>query len=156
MKFLSSDGLKVVLTKIKDMFYTKAEVDEKLKSVSGGAGLYIEGYFKTDNGKGLYCKVIETADKYEVWSNLKLSNSYSYTLSNLPTGKKILGNAIAFKREYSTWKKFGGGYGENLVVRFDFTSDGINCENISTSDIGATQHSGNENDFVYLGSVIKK
>lgn len=36
MKFLSSDGLKVVLTKIKDMFYTKAEVDEKLKSVSGG------------------------------------------------------------------------------------------------------------------------
>lgn len=36
MKFLSSDGLKVVLSKIKDMFYTKTEVDEKLKSVSGG------------------------------------------------------------------------------------------------------------------------
>ena len=36
MKFLSSDGLKVVLSKIKEMFYTKTEVDEKLKSVSGG------------------------------------------------------------------------------------------------------------------------
>lgn len=36
MKFLSSDGLKIVLGKIKEMFYTKKEVDEKLKSVSGG------------------------------------------------------------------------------------------------------------------------
>ena len=36
MKFLSNDGLKFVLSKIKDMFYTKTEVDEKLKSVSGG------------------------------------------------------------------------------------------------------------------------
>ena len=36
MKFLNSDGLKIVLNKIKEMFYTKAEVDEKLKSVSGG------------------------------------------------------------------------------------------------------------------------
>lgn len=36
MKFLNNDGLKVVLSKIKEMFYTKAEVDEKLKSVSGG------------------------------------------------------------------------------------------------------------------------
>lgn len=41
MKFLSSDGLKVVLTKIKEMFYTKTEVDEKLKSVSGGGQVYI-------------------------------------------------------------------------------------------------------------------
>lgn len=40
MKFLSSDGLKVVLSKIKDMFYTKGEVDEKLKSVSGGGYFY--------------------------------------------------------------------------------------------------------------------
>ena len=39
MKFLSSDGLKVVLSKIKEMFYTKTEVDEKLKSVSGGGVL---------------------------------------------------------------------------------------------------------------------
>lgn len=72
----------------------------------------------------------------------------------MPTGKKILGNAIVFNRSF--WSGFMGGYGEKLVVRFDFTSDGINCENISTSDIGATQHSGNENDFVFLGSVIKK
>lgn len=36
MKYLSNDGLKVVLNKIKEMFYTKAEVNEKLKSVSGG------------------------------------------------------------------------------------------------------------------------
>lgn len=36
MKFLNSDGLKVVLSKLKDKFYTKSEVDEKLKSVSGG------------------------------------------------------------------------------------------------------------------------
>lgn len=36
MKFLNSDGLKIVLNKIKEMFYTKTEVDEKLKSVSGG------------------------------------------------------------------------------------------------------------------------
>ena len=36
MKFFSSDGLKVVLSKIKEMFSTKTEVDEKLKSVSGG------------------------------------------------------------------------------------------------------------------------
>ena len=41
MKFLSNDGLKVVLSKIKEMFYTKAEVDEKLKSVSGGGQVYI-------------------------------------------------------------------------------------------------------------------
>lgn len=36
MKYLSSDGLKVVLSKLKEKFYTKSEVDEKLKSVSGG------------------------------------------------------------------------------------------------------------------------
>lgn len=41
MKFLNSDGLKIVLTKIKEMFYTKTEVDEKLKSVSGGGQVYI-------------------------------------------------------------------------------------------------------------------
>ena len=156
MKFLSNDGLKVVLSKIKEMFYTKIEVDEKLKSVSGGAGLYIEGYFKTNSSKGLYCKVIETADKYEIWSNLKVSKSYSNNFNNIPTGKKVIGNSIAFDRAYSIWADFIGGYGERLVVRFDFTNDGINYENISTSDIGATQHSGNENDFVFLGSVIKK
>ena len=89
MKFLSSDGLKVVLSKIKEMFYTKTEVDEKLKSVSGG-GTLIEGYFKTNNGKGLYCKVMETADKYEIWSNLKVSKSYSNNFNNIPTGKKLL------------------------------------------------------------------
>lgn len=116
----------------------------------------IEGYFKIGYSKGLYCKVLETNDKYEIWSNLKLSNSYSKNLSNLPTGKKFLGNSITFDRAYSIWADFIGGYGEKLVVRFDFTSDGIKCENISTSDIGATQHSGNETDFVYLGSVIKK
>ena len=121
-----------------------------------GGGTLIEGYFKIGYSKGLYCKVLETNDKYEIWSNLKLSKSYSYTLNNLPTGKKILGNSIAFDRAYSIWDGFIGGYGEKLVVRFDFTSNGINCENISTSDIGATQHSGNENDFVFLGSVIKK
>ena len=36
MKYLNSDGLKVVLSKLKEKFYTKSEVDEKLKSVSGG------------------------------------------------------------------------------------------------------------------------
>ena len=116
----------------------------------------IEGYFKTNSGKGLYCKVIETNDKYEVWSNLKISKSFSNNFNNIPTGKKVIGNSIAFDRAYSIWAQFIGGYGEKLVVRFDFTNDGINCENISTSDIGATQHSGNENDFVFLGSVIKK
>ena len=50
----------------------------------------IEGYFKTNNGKGLYCKVMETADKYEIWSNLKVSKSYSNNFNNIPTGKKLL------------------------------------------------------------------
>ena len=124
--------------------------------IKWGGGTLIEGYFKTNNSKGLYCKVLETRDKYEIWSNLKLSNSYSYTLNNLPTGKKILGNAIAFKRQYSTWESFVAGYGDNLVIRFDFSNAGIDSVNISGSDIGTTQHTGNENDFVFLGSVIKK
>lgn len=156
MKFLSSDGLKIVLSKIKEMFYTKTEVDEKLKSVSGGAGLYTEGYFKTNSSKGLYCKVIETADKYEIWSNLKLSNSSRYTLNNLTTGKKFLGNAITFERNYSEWSKILDGYSSEVNVRFDFTSDGIVFTNITGAGLGATQHSGQENDFVFLGSVIKK
>ena len=124
--------------------------------IKWGGGTLIEGYFKIGYSKGLYCKVIETADKYEVWSNLKVSKSYSNNFNNIPTGKKVIGNSITFDRAYSIWANFIGGYGEKLVVRFDFTNDGINCENISTSDIGATQHSGNENDFVFLGSVIKK
>lgn len=152
MKFLDSAGLKVVLNRIKSTFATKAELNA-VKMQSGG-GTLIEGYLKTDNGNGLYCKVIETDDKYEVWSNLKLSNSYSYNLSNLPTGKKVIGNSIVFDRSF--WSGFIGGYGEKLIVRFEFTNDGIECVDISTSDIGATQHSGNENDFVFLGSVIKR
>lgn len=116
----------------------------------------IEGYFKTNSSKGLYCKVIETGDKYEVWSNLKVSKSFNNNFNNIPTGKKVIGNSIALDRAYSIWDQFIGGYGEKLVVRFDFTSDGIECINISTSDIGSTQHSGQENDFVFLGSVIKK
>lgn len=91
-----------------------------------------------------------------MWSNLKVSKSFSNNFNNIPTGKKVIGNSITFDRAYSIWADFIGGYGEKLVVRFDFTSDGIKCENISTSDIGATQHSGNESEFVFLGSVIKK
>lgn len=154
MKYVSSENLKQVLQKMRNVFATKSELNA-VKNQMGG-GTLIEGYFKTNNGKGLYCKVLETDDKYEVWSNLKLSNSYSYTLSNLPTGKKILGNAIAFKRQYSTWENFVAGYGDNLVIRFDFSNAGIDSVNISGSDIGATQHSGQENDFVFLGSVIKR
>ena len=116
----------------------------------------IEGYFKTNSGKGLYCKVIETDDKYEIWSNLKLSNSYSYTLSNLPTGKKILGNAIALQRDYSMWQSVLSGYGQMAIVRFDFSSDGIDCVNLSGANLSATQHTNTETDFVFLGSVIKK
>ena len=127
----------------------------QLKSVSGG-GTLIEGYFKTNNGKGLYCKVLETNDKYEVWSNLKLSNSYSKNLSNLPTGKKFLGNAITFRRGYSLWQSELGGYGETAIVRFDFSSDGIECVNLSGANLSATEHTGKESDFVFLGSVIKK
>lgn len=126
-----------------------------MKSVSGG-GTLIEGYFKTNNGKGLYCKVLETNDKYEIWSNLKLSNSYSYTLSNLPTGKKILGNVINFRRAYSLWSQVLDGYSAEVCVRFDFTKEQIVLLNLTGAGLGATQHTNNENDFVFLGSVIKK
>lgn len=119
-------------------------------------GTLIEGYFKTNNSKGLYCKVLETRDKYEIWSNLKLSNSYSYNFSNLPTGKKFLGNAIFFKKQYSIWSNTIGGYSDNLFLRFDFSSNGVEYTSVSDREIGATQHSGNEADFVFLGSVIKK
>lgn len=116
----------------------------------------IEGYFKTNNSKGLYCKVLETRDKYEIWSNLKLSNSYSYTLNNLPTGKKILGNAIVFRKAYSLWTQVLSGYSADALVRFDFTKDKIIISEMSKSGLGATQHTNNEDDFMFLGSVIKK
>ena len=116
----------------------------------------IEGYFKTNSGKGLYCKVLETKDKYEIWSNLKLSDSYKFTLSNITTGKKILGNAIVFRKAYSLWTQVLSGYSAEALVRFDFTKDEIITSEMSKSGIGATQHTNNENDFVYLGSVIKK
>ena len=116
----------------------------------------IEGYFKTNNSKGLYCKVIETADKYEIWSNLKLSNSYSYNLSNLPTGKKILGNVITFRRAYSLWSQVLDGYSAEVCVRFDFTKEQIVLSNLTGAGLGATQHTNNESDFMFLGSVIKK
>ena len=116
----------------------------------------IEGYFKTNSSKGLYCKVLETNDKYEIWSNLKLSNSYSYNFSNLPSGRKILGNAITFQRDYSMWQSVLNGYGETAIVRFDFSSDGIECVNLSGANLSATEHTGKESDFVFLGSVIKK
>lgn len=154
MKYVSSDNLKQVLQKMKNVFATKSELNAVKTQVGGGT--LIEGYFKTNSGKGLYCKVIETDDKYEIWSNLKLSNSYSYTLSNLPTGKKILGNAITFRRAYSLWQSELDGYGADVNIRFDFTSDGIVIENLSGTGLGATQHTNNENDFVFLGSVIKK
>ncbi len=124
----------------------------------------IEGYFRFNYGHGLYCglycKVLETNDKYEIWSNLKLSNSYSYNFSNLPSGKRFLGNTIKFQVSYSLWKSILGKSNEWVNERFDFTKDKINIysifENIAGTVLGATQHSGDENDFVFLGSVIKK
>lgn len=124
--------------------------------IKWGGGTLIEGYFKNNNSKGLYCKVLETNDKYEIWSNLKLSNSYSYNLSNLPTGKKILGNAVTLSRAYSLWQSELGGYGETAIVRFDFSVGGIECVNLSGANLSATEHTGKESDFVFLGSVIKK
>ena len=35
MKYLDSNGLKSLITKIKEKFYTKDEVDTKLKNVGG-------------------------------------------------------------------------------------------------------------------------
>lgn len=154
MKFLDSDGLKVVLNRIKNTFATKSELNAVEKRIGGGT--LIEGYFKTNSGNGLYCKVLETADKYEVWSNLKLSNSYSYTLNNLPSGIEILGNAITLQRDYSMWKSILSGYGQVAIVRFDFSSDGIYCVNLSGANISATEHTEKESDFVFLGSVIKR
>jgi hypothetical protein len=154
VKYVSSENLKQVLQKMRDIFATKSELNE-VKNQMGG-GTLIEGYFKTNNSKGLYCKVLETNDKYEIWSNLKLSNSYSKNLSNLPTGKKFLGNAITFKRAYSLWQSELGGYGETAVVRFDFSTNGIECVNLSGANLSATEHTGKESDFVFLGSVIKK
>lgn len=154
MKFLDSAGLKVVLNRIKSTFATKAELSAVEKRIGGGT--LIEGYFETNNVKGLYCKVIETRDKYEIWSNLKLSKSYSYTLNNLPTGKKILGNAITFRRAYSLWSQVLDGYSMDVCVRFDFTKEQIVLSNLTGLGLGATQHSEKENDFVFLGSVIKR
>lgn len=154
MKFLDSAGLKVVLNRIKSTFATKAELNA-VKMQPGG-GTLIEGYFKANGGYGLYCKVLETNDKYEIWSNLKLSNSYSYNFSNLPSGRKILGNAITFQRDYSMWQSVLNGYGQTAIARFDFSSDGIDCVNLSGANLSATQHTSTETDFVFLGSVIKK
>ena len=36
MKYLDNNGSKTLITKIKEKFYTKEEVDTKLKSVGGG------------------------------------------------------------------------------------------------------------------------
>lgn len=158
MKFLSSDGLKVVLSKIKDMFYTKGEVDEKLKSVSGG-GTFTEEYFKINNEVyGLYCKVIETDDKYEVWSNLKISKTYQYNkFNNIPKGKKFYGNVIAFNPSYE-WTSIvsNSKYGETPAIQFNFSNDGIDCIRIANNCTDVIKHSGKESDFVFLGSVIKR
>ena len=139
---------------MRNVFATKSELNA-VKNQMGG-GTLIEGYFKTNNGKGLYCKVLKTRDKYEIWSNLKLSNSYSYNFSNLRSGRKILGNAITFQRDYSMWRSVLNGYGQTAIARFDFSSDGIECVNLSGANLSATQHTNTETDFIYLGSVIKK
>lgn len=139
---------------MRNVFATKSELNAVKNQVGGGT--LIEGYFKTNNSNGLYCKVLETRDKYEIWSNLKLSNSYSYTLNNLPTGKKFLGNAIVFRKAYSLWTQVLSGYSADALVRFDFTKDEIIISEMSKSGLGATQHTNNEDDFMFLGSVIKK
>ena len=48
--------------------------------IKWGGGTLIEGYFKTNNGKGLYCKVLETRDKYEIWKQK------GYKLQSLEAG----------------------------------------------------------------------
>lgn len=158
MKFLSNDGLKVVLTKIKELFYTKKEVDEKLKSVSGG-GTSIEGYFQIINKSyGMYCIVLETDDKYEIWSNLKILKQYkNNNFNNIPKGKKYCGNVIAFKPSYE-WTQIvsNSKYEETPAIQFNFSNDGIEAIRIADNFNDTIKHSGDTKEFVFLGSVIKK
>lgn len=97
MKFLSNDGLKVVLSKIKEMFYTKTEVDEKLKSVSGGGTSIDEKItIKSNSNDGLFFNFYKKGNVVKVFEILNRETIYSsYVPDNfLPKGFEKYGAFI--------------------------------------------------------------
>ena len=106
----------------------------------------------------MYCIVLETDDKYEIWSNFKILKSYkNNNFNNIPKGKKYCGNTIAFKPSYE-WEKIvsNSEYGKTPAFQFNFLNEGIEIIRIADNFNDTIKHSGEESEFVFLGSVIKK
>lgn len=106
----------------------------------------------------MYCIVLETDDKYEIWSNLKILKSYTNNkFINIPKGKKYCGNTIAFNPSYE-WKSIVSNteYGKTPAAQFNFLKEGIEVTKIADNFNDIIKHSGKESEFVFLGSVIKR
>lgn len=147
MKYLSNDGLKVVLSKIKEMFYTKKEVDEKLKSVSGGGTEVEEFYIKfIDRNNKTYFfnfKIVENAGLTHFYLKaVPLNNATSYKTNDV----------IKCVNEYIFRDVVRQDENQNLIVyRFRINSQGLQFMQ-PYSDRYYTQPLA-ENVWAYLGGV---
>lgn len=146
MKFLSSDGLKVVLSKIKEMFYTKTEVDEKLKSVSGGGTKVSEFYVRCSGRYNSYVfqfKIIESADLTHFYiKSIPLDNVTSYEASNVIkcVNEYVFKNVVR-RDEY-----------KNLVVyQFRINSQGLQFKDLPPDRYYIEPEQGNF--WIHLGCV---
>lgn len=123
----------------------------------------IEGYFQIigppyEKSYGMYCIVLETDDKYEIWSNLKiLESNKNNNFNNIPKRKRYYSRVITIKPDYS-WRTFlsDAEKGKHHAIQFIFSNEGIWIANIAGNFDYTINHSIDPNDFVFLGSVIKK
>lgn len=148
MKFLNSDGLKVVLSKIKELFYTKTEVDEKLKSVSGGGTEVSEFYVKLIDARYqktffFNFKIIEGADLVHFYVKaIPLDRVTSYKTNDaIKCINEYIFKNIVRRDEY-----------KNLVVyQFSINSQGLKLKERSSDRYYIEPEQGNF--WIYLGGV---
>lgn len=70
-KFLDKIGLAKVFALIKDAFYTKSEIDDKLTKIAGGGSIDLDGYVKKEELQQNYYTKTNVDEKFATKDELK-------------------------------------------------------------------------------------
>lgn len=102
MKYLNSDGLRTVLSKIKDKFATKQELQDVEKKVGGGDEEVIVRVDLQNNSQDQrYFKLVKTGRRVDVFQ-VEPPGSYAYSLPVKYQSNKLtfIGMTYKYERTY--------------------------------------------------------
>lgn len=114
MKFLNSDGLRTVLSKIKDKFATKEQLQELEKKSGGG---YEEVVVKVlNNNKRYYFKLIKIGRRVDVYQIHDTSNAVDVLPTSFEANEQTCLGTIYNSEDSSGLKYFESKYNNRGLV----------------------------------------